>query len=511
MNKLYWRVVLITILCSLPLATSFLIQSTTSSQYQHRTMNTAIKALSSASSTSSADVARRVALTVCAKCRGEGRIRQRPSRKARNNHKRAKRNNEASVGNTSAKPASLMPAVWKPCADCNSTGLMPGKPPSSNTTPSVAIVGGGIGGLALGVALKHRGIHCRIYERDDTFAQRHQGYGLTMQQASKQLKCFGIEALEDGITSTKHVVHRPDGTIVGEWGMRTWNPNAAETQSNNGKKNKRQNVHIARQALRRELLNALGGDSCVEWGCQLLDYTEEDDGVNLMIQRGTNETFTTTADILVGADGIRSAVRNIYIDSDKTPLRYLNCIVILGICPRSDILSESPLMDGETVFQTADGSTRLYAMPYSPTEYMWQLSYPLDEEESKNVSRHQDALKQEALRLCGEWHEPIHELLTATPDRLVSGYPVYDRALLTSDLLTSSRVTLLGDAAHPMSPFKVCCCLSLAVVLYRDRTGVVRITHLRLFLDRDKVPTKHCSIVYPWHEPCIEWMIRKKH
>jgi hypothetical protein len=93
---------------------------------------------------------------------------------------------------------------------------------------------------------------------------------------------------------------------------------------------------------------------------------------------------------------------------------------------------------------------------------MWQLSFPLDEEAAKNVSRRgAEALKHEAIRLCGEWHDPIPQLLSCTPANLVSGYPVYDRDILTGELLSSERVTLLGDAAHPMSPFKVCV-LSLA-------------------------------------------------
>jgi 2-polyprenyl-6-methoxyphenol hydroxylase-like FAD-dependent oxidoreductase len=268
-----------------------------------------------------------------------------------------------------------------------------------------------------------------------------------MQQASKAVKSFGIRTLSEGITSTKHVVHTPDGNEVGSWGLRKWGKSSS-------KESKRQNIHIARQSLRRELLDALGEESHVQWGCQLEGYTEHDDHVELTFQRGS-DTFSAKADLLVGADGIRSTVRNILIGEQTMPLRYLGCIVVLGICPRVDIPSSSPLLDGETVFQTADGTTRLYAMPFSHTDYMWQLSYPLDEEEAKNVShRGSQALKQEALRLCGEWHEPIPELLNATPEALVSGYPTYDRALLSSNLLSSSRVTLLGDAAHPMSPFK---------------------------------------------------------
>ena len=54
----------------------------------------------------------------------------------------------------------------------------------------------------------------------------------------------------------------------------------------------------------------------------------------------------TTADLVVGADGIRSCVRSLLIGEDSSPLQYLGCIVILGICPLealSDI--SSPLLD----------------------------------------------------------------------------------------------------------------------------------------------------------------------
>ncbi len=52
-------------------------------------------------------------------------------------------------------------------------------------------------------------------------------------------------------------------------------------------------------------------------------------------------------------------------------------------------------------------------------------------------------------------HSPIPQILAATPAGLVSGYPVYDKAVLSADVLAGmGPMTLLGDAAHPMSPFK---------------------------------------------------------
>ena len=74
------------------------------------------------------------------------------------------------------------------------------------------------------------------------------------------------------------------------------------------------------------------------------------------------------------------------IGNEASPLRYLDCMVILGICPVENI-DESALLDGKTVFQTANGNERMYMMPYSPTTIMWQLSFPLPEEEAKALNR----------------------------------------------------------------------------------------------------------------------------
>ena len=371
--------------------------------------------------------------TACTKCRGEGKLRKPLSKKARFQAKRAKTD------------VVSPPPTMVPCTVCSGSGLVEGVP-SPPTGPHIAIIGGGLGGLALAVACQHRSIPFTVYERDENFFERSQGYGLTMQQASKAFKSLGI-TLKEGITSTQHLVHTPDGTVVGSWGLRKWG------RPDDKKEAKRQNIHIARQSLRWQLLEAMGGQ--VEWNCQLVGLQDGGERVNLTLQRGS-ETLERSANLVVGADGIRSTTRRLYLGEEKTPLRYLGCLVVLGIVSISDISSSSALLDGATVFQTADGITRIYAMPYSSDQFMWQLSFPLKEQHAKDVSLGGPALlKAEALKRCRSWHDPIPQLLQATPESLISGYPVYDRSILIPDMLNpKSLITLLGDSAHPMSPFK---------------------------------------------------------
>mmetsp|Transcript_20647 Transcript_20647/g.33751 ORF Transcript_20647/g.33751 Transcript_20647/m.33751 type:complete len:625 (-) Transcript_20647:47-1921(-) len=450
------------------------------------------------------------AIQICKKCHGESKVRANLGKKAR-----AKRKEKMQqTGNTDTQFPT------KPCNECDASGLITINPPIDGDTGtsdlpdiSVAIIGGGIGGVALAAALQHRNIPCKIYERDTSFEERKQGYGLTMQQGARALRALGLFSLTDddgsdesdqlgnksekehgvkptrfGIHSTRHVVHKPDGTVVGEWGMKVW---GGRFEKNGKKHAKRQNAHISRQNLRSLLLQMLRPDT-IQWGYKFVAYeagrSEDNDssGSNTLKlkfrRRGLDgvQDVTTNTTILVGCDGLRSAVRAQKLGNDIAPLRYLDCIVILGI---SQSPPNSHLTDGETVFQTADGVTRLYAMPfakagekasvlgdsaYNDSESsglsMWQLSFPMDESDAMKLSSlGPAALKEEALKRCSTWHDPIPELLKSTPQDLITGYPCYDRDLVDKDCLrqgcdntdsSAEFVTMLGDAAHPMSPFK---------------------------------------------------------
>lgn len=95
-----------------------------------------------------------------------------------------------------------------------------------------------------------------------------------------------------------------------------------------------------------DLLAQLNGCQSLQWGHQLIDFSQNNDGKVDLVFRVDGKAKKAQADLVVGADGIRSMVREILIGESVTPLHYTGFIVILGICSLEEITDiQSPLLD----------------------------------------------------------------------------------------------------------------------------------------------------------------------
>eukprot|EP01126_Amoeba_proteus_P003144 TRINITY_DN11033_c0_g1_i3.p1 TRINITY_DN11033_c0_g1~~TRINITY_DN11033_c0_g1_i3.p1 ORF type:complete len:344 (+),score=65.92 TRINITY_DN11033_c0_g1_i3:441-1472(+) len=226
-------------------------------------------------------------------------------------------------------------------------------------------------------------------------------------------------------------------------------------------------MHVPRQALRGVLLNNLP-HHMISWSREFVRFEEKFQDIEVTFADGTRER----CDLFIGADGIYSRARLQKL-STLFPIKYLGVIVVLGIAP-----CNHPLVHQKKI-QTQGGDTRLYVMPFSNSDpsrrIMWQLSFPVAcEQEALRLCSNPVTLAEEVMRRCKNWHSPVPEFLAATEKELIMGTTVYDSDPLSypwwKQLEENSReyplykgkrngepfprVVLLGDAAHPMSPFQ---------------------------------------------------------
>lgn len=342
----------------------------------------------------------------------------------------------------------------------------------------VGIVGGGIAGAALAVALQKQGLASIVFEKDDSFNERRQGYALTIQQASMTLNDLDLsrQVLQDGATSQRHHSFDHTGQPIGAYGACSGSGMEEDEDEqmislNPRKALSKHNIHIPRQRLRELMLEKLQPES-IRWGKRFASFEQDKDQLEVTFEDGSREAVS----VLVGADGVYSKVRR-YLhshhqaaqltssSSNPYDLTFLGLMVILGISPLKSSIDGLSLCQR----QWLDGTTRIFTMPFNKDWTMWQLSFPMAEMEAQNMGRivgiggrsselAARELKAEALRRCGTWDQALVSILEASDEALISGHPVYDRPLIGTGIPpgmpSDGRVTLIGDAAHPMSPFK---------------------------------------------------------
>ena len=306
---------------------------------------------------------------------------------------------------------------------------------TADTTLPIGIVGAGIAGLSFAISLQKQRIKSIIFEKDKGFHCRHQGYGLTLQQGGKAFNKLDLlhQIQSKCVLSNCHYIFNNCGELILGWG-------SFQSLDDNSKWDSKYICHIARQDLRECFINELDPEFVtIRWESEFESYLDTDDSVLVKLK---NLEPPIPLRMLAGCDGIYSQVRKSLIPNSS--LIFLNTFVMLGI------VKSSPTFH-HRVIQMSNGHARIFCMPFNKDEVMWQLSFP--NESTARVDKAE--LKQLAINKCFDFHSTILNIIQETPDHNITGYPVFDRETLeNSDFPTNSKITLLGDAAHPMSPFK---------------------------------------------------------
>jgi salicylate hydroxylase len=294
----------------------------------------------------------------------------------------------------------------------------------------VAIIGGGIGGLSAALHLLKLGFDVRIYEQAPRIGEIGAGIQISP-NASRLLQRLGLKPAMDKVGVRPLAVHQ-----------RRWNdgrtlqraPIGPEVEEAFGAPY----YHFHRGDL-AELLGAALPAECVHVGHKLVGLEPKGERVTARFENGAS----AETDLVVGADGIHSRVRHLLFGPEKP--RFTGCVAWRGLVPAErirrldiEVASHNWMGPGGHVvhYWVAGGS---FMNVVCVTEHGdWT------EEGWTTPGKVADV----AARYEG-WHPTVRGLIAAFPQTFI--WALHDRLPLPR--WSDGRVTLLGDACHPMLPF----------------------------------------------------------
>jgi len=295
---------------------------------------------------------------------------------------------------------------------------------TANQPIRIALVGAGIGGLSAAIALTRAGFAVEVFERAPEL--RASGAGITVQANAMRV----MQRLEvaDAIAAAGAIIE--SGSVVNKDGALLQYMDLADVATRLGAPS----VAIHRASLLEILADACAAP--ISTGRCAVDFEHVDAGVELRFEDGASETF----DLLIGCDGLHSIVRR-RLHGDQ-PLRYSGYTSWRAACRLDAVGSAAAIATTEYWGRGA----RFGLVPIGHGELYWFAV--------KNCAAGgQDAAdpRDSLLEIFGDWPAPIADAIAATSPEAILRTDISDRPPL-SGAWGSGAVSLLGDAAHPMTP-----------------------------------------------------------
>jgi 2-polyprenyl-6-methoxyphenol hydroxylase-like FAD-dependent oxidoreductase len=309
----------------------------------------------------------------------------------------------------------------------------------------VIIIGGGIGGLATALMLHARGIDCEIYEQSD--AVRELGVGInTLPHAIRELAELGLLDRLDAVAVRTYELF-----YTNRFGQEIWRePRGTDA----GYEYPQFSVHRGRlQAVIYDAVRSRLGESRIHTGHRLGAFTQDDAGVTAyFFDRNGSHRATARGDVLVGADGIHSAVREALYPNEG-PARWNGSMLWRGAIDWPQFLTgRSMVIAGGmaaklVIYPIAEGSRPNHRLTnWAVLVKIAEPGVPPRKEDWSRLGRLEELMPHvQRFRIPYVDAKALIEASTEFWE-----YPLCDRDPLPR--WSHGRVTLLGDAAHPMYP-----------------------------------------------------------
>lgn len=330
------------------------------------------------------------------------------------------------------------------------------------TRHNLLIVGAGIGGLSLALACLRAGIGVRVFEKAPELGEIGAGIMLT----PNAVKCLDYLGLGDALDRAGV---EPEGSVYRKF-------DTAEEMLRAPLRGRMQDLygaryfHIHRADLHKCLLDAVLelDANAVQTG---QDFIRVDDAQDHVIANFANGG-SVEGEVLIGCDGIHSVVRS-QLHGPVAP-RFTGQIAWRGMVPAEGL----PATVREPVSVSWLGEHK-HVIQYGvrDREFINYVAIVATDEWTEE-GWNRPANPRDALKDFAGWHQDLLGLLSATPDDGCYKWGLFDREPLSQ--WTKNRVTLLGDAAHPMLPFMAqgsAMALEDSVVLART------LSHCRSFVE----------------------------
>ena len=293
----------------------------------------------------------------------------------------------------------------------------------------VMVAGAGIGGLSAAIALRRAGFEVTVFERAAELGEV--GAGLLL--AANAQKALGRLGLAGAVARL--------GTPASAAEIRSWRGQvlasipAAELEKRAGAPS----VAVHRADL-QALLVQEAREGTIRLGAEVEGFGQDEGGVTVSFAGGGEEC----ADLLVGADGLRSRVRASLHGPAKP--RYAGYTAW-----RTVVEPGEELLPWGTGFESWGRGARFGCAHVGGGRIYWFATANAPEGEEDGPPGSPDGAGATLLRRFGSWHDPIGDLIGAADEDGILRTDIYDREPL-GELWGEGRVTLLGDASHPMTP-----------------------------------------------------------